>query len=271
MPIDWFTVGAQALNFAVLVWLMKRFLYGPILAAVDARGARVAAELANAEQKQVEAGRERDDYRHKNEALDQEREALIEAATQAADAEGVRLVKAAREAAEAEHAKLQQALRRQGEGLKEALAARAQQEVFSIARQVLTDLASASLEERVGEAFVLRVSELDAAAREQLGGALRAATEPALVRTAFDLPANQREAIRKALAETLSMDVALRFETSPNLVCGVELTANGQKVAWSVAEYLQSLSEGVDELLDEQGAAKSEAAPPEGAAVQHGA
>ena len=27
MLIDWFTVGAQALNFLILVWLMKRYLY----------------------------------------------------------------------------------------------------------------------------------------------------------------------------------------------------------------------------------------------------
>ena len=45
MPIDWFTVTAQALNFVVLVWLLKRFLYGPILRAVDAREQRVAAEV----------------------------------------------------------------------------------------------------------------------------------------------------------------------------------------------------------------------------------
>ena len=37
MLIDWFTVGAQALNFIILVWLLKRFLYKPILDAIDAR------------------------------------------------------------------------------------------------------------------------------------------------------------------------------------------------------------------------------------------
>ena len=30
MLIDWFTVGAQVLNFIILVWLMKRFLYQPV-------------------------------------------------------------------------------------------------------------------------------------------------------------------------------------------------------------------------------------------------
>ena len=42
MLIDWFTVGAQALNFLILVWLMKRFLYKPILHAIDAREKRIA-------------------------------------------------------------------------------------------------------------------------------------------------------------------------------------------------------------------------------------
>ena len=37
MLIDWFTVGAQVLNFLILVWLMKRFLYKPVLDAIDAR------------------------------------------------------------------------------------------------------------------------------------------------------------------------------------------------------------------------------------------
>ena len=35
MLIDWFTVGAQAVNFLILVWLLQRFLYQPVLAAID--------------------------------------------------------------------------------------------------------------------------------------------------------------------------------------------------------------------------------------------
>ncbi len=51
MLIDWFTVGAQALNFFILVWLMKRFLYKPILDAINAREMLVAKQLAEASAK----------------------------------------------------------------------------------------------------------------------------------------------------------------------------------------------------------------------------
>ena len=55
MLIDWFTVGAQIVNFLILVWLLKRFLYKPILDAIDAREKRIAAELADADTKKAEA------------------------------------------------------------------------------------------------------------------------------------------------------------------------------------------------------------------------
>jgi F-type H+-transporting ATPase subunit b len=56
-----------------------------------------------------------------------------------------------------------------------------------------------------------------------------------VVRSAFDLPADQRAAIQNALNETFSAEVRIRFETAPDLIGGIELTTNGQKVAWSIA------------------------------------
>jgi F-type H+-transporting ATPase subunit b len=72
------------------------------------------------------------------------------------------------------------------------------------------------------------------------------------VRSAFDLPAEQRAAIQNALNETFSAEIHVRFETAPDLISGIELTTNGQKVAWSIADYLASLEKGVGELLKEK-------------------
>ena len=65
MLLDWFTVGAQTLNFLVLVWLMKRVLYKPILDAIDAREKRIALALADAAAKKAEAQKERDEFQKK--------------------------------------------------------------------------------------------------------------------------------------------------------------------------------------------------------------
>ena len=252
MLIDWFTVGAQALNFIILVWLLKRFLYKPILNAVDAREKRIATELTDADAKKAEAQKERDEFQHKNEEFDQQRVTLMSKATGEANAERERLLDNARKAADALSTKRQETLQSDAHTLNEAIRRRTQQEVFAIARKVLTDLASTSLEDRMSEVFTRRLGAIDDKTKEGLAQALKTASEPALVRSAFDLPAEQRAAIQKALNETFSTEVPLRFEASPDLVSGIELTANGQKVAWSIAEYLVSLEKGVDELLKEK-------------------
>ncbi len=49
MKIDWFTLIAQVINFLILVWLLRRFLYKPILKAVDEREKKIASQLKDAE------------------------------------------------------------------------------------------------------------------------------------------------------------------------------------------------------------------------------
>jgi len=252
MLIDWFTVAAQAVNFLILVWLMKRYLYKPVLDAIDTREKRIAAELADANAKKAEAQKDRDEFQHKNEEFDHERAALLAKATDEAQAERQRLLDQARKAAEALSSKRRETLRNEERSLHQAISRRTQQEVFAIARKALTDLATVSLEERLGEVFTRRLREMDGKAKEALGEALKTASGPAMVRSTFDLPAEQCAAIQNALNETFSTEIHVRFETAPDLIGGIELTTNGQKVAWSIADYLASMEKSVGELLKEK-------------------
>ncbi|MFA7173464.1 MAG: F0F1 ATP synthase subunit B [Kiritimatiellia bacterium] len=270
MPFNWFTVGAQALNFLILVCLMKRFLYKPIRNAIDARENRIATELADADAQKAEAKKERDEFQHKNEEFDQQRAALLSKATEEAKAERQRLLDEARKDAVALRAKQQETLRNDAKGLNQAITRRTQQEVFAIARKALADLASTSLEERMCEVFTRRLREMDNKAKKVLAGALKTASEPALVRSAFELPAEQRAAIQNAMNETFSSDpstvlrasINIRFETAPEVISGIELTSNGQKIAWSIADYLTSLEKGIEELLKDKEKLEAKVDPP---------
>jgi len=250
MLIDWFTVAAQALNFLILVWLLKRFLHKPILNAIDTREKLIAKELADADAKKKEAQKEHEEFQKKNEEFDQQRAALLTKATDEAKAERERLLGEARKAADTLSAKRQESLIHDAQNLSQGISRLAQKEVFAITRKALTDLATTSLEERMGEVFDRRLRELNGNAKSLLGDALRKNSEPALIRSTFDLPAAQRAAIQNALNETFSAEIHIRFETAPDLVSGVELTSNGQKVGWSIADYLASLEKGVGDLLN---------------------
>ncbi|MFZ7127628.1 MAG: F0F1 ATP synthase subunit delta [Desulfobacterales bacterium] len=257
MLIDWFTIAAQALNFLILIWLMKRFLYKPILHAIDAREQRIAKELADAGEKMAEAQKEREAFKRKNKEFDLQRDALLSQATQEAEAERQRLLAEARQAVEVLHAKQRDAMEREQQILKDEITRRTREEVFAIARKTLTDLAGTSLEERISDVFRRRLRELDGEAKEGFARILKKSSDPVFVRSAFELPSEQRAAIQHALDETFSAEIHVLFETVPDVISGIELTANGRKVAWSIADYLTSLDKSVGELLNEPSESKS--------------
>ena len=260
MRIEWFTVGAQVLNFLILVWLLKRFLYKPILSAIDAREKRIAAELADAATKQAEAQQERDAFQRRNEEFDRQREDMLRQAQVEVEAERQHLLDDARQAADALRVKRQDAMNREQQSLNDEITRRTREEVFAIAQKTLTDLAGITLEARMSDVFTRRLRELEGEAKESLAKALTTSTEPALIRSAFDLPAEQRAAIQQALNETfpaapstpLRASVPLRFETDPDVISGIELIVNGRKVAWSIADHGVSLGKSVRDLLQEQ-------------------
>ena len=204
MLIDWFTVSAQVLNFLILVWLLKHFLYKPILHAIDAREQRIAKELADADTTKSEAEKEREKFHKKNEAFDRQREELMSKAKDEVKAERQRLLDEARQAADALRAKRQDALKREQQGLNDEITRRTREEVFAIARKTLTDLAGTSLEERMSDVLTRRLRELDGEAKRSLTTALKTLSDPVLVRSAFELPSEQRTAIQHALNETFS-------------------------------------------------------------------
>jgi F-type H+-transporting ATPase subunit b len=266
MLIDWFTVAAQVVNFLILVWLLKRFLYKPILRALDAREQQIALTLADADAKKAEAQQERDEFQHKNEAFDQQRTALLSQAADEAKAERERLLDQARQEANALRVERQEALQREQQHLNAEIARRTREEVFAIARKTLTDLAGISLEARMSEVFARRLQALDHETKDVFVAAVKTSSEPVLVRSAFELSAEQRAAIQTALDATLSAEIPIRFETVPEVIGGIELSAKGRKIAWSIADYLGSLEKSIGDLLEPPNPqAKTEPEPQSGA------
>jgi F-type H+-transporting ATPase subunit b len=246
--LDWFTVGAQALNFLILVWLLKRLLYRPILKAIDAREQRIGRELAHAAASQAEADKQRDEFVRKNDELNLQRAAMLTEATAAANAESQRLTGLARQAADSASADRQRGLQSDLLDLHQALRIHTQREVFAIAAQTLKDLATSDLNACMVDTFTHRIRDLDTQARAGLAEAIHDSAAPAVVRSAFELPPEQRAAIQNALNESFSTDMPLQFQTAPELVAGIELASNGHKVSWSIAGYLAALEQSVDEV-----------------------
>jgi F-type H+-transporting ATPase subunit b len=177
---------------------------------------------------------------------------MLNKATDEAAAERQRLFEQARKDADSLRVKQQESLRSEYQQLNEEFARRTQSEVFSIARKALADLAGESLEARMAEVFVQHLRALNSEEKAELAAMYKSPFQPVLVRSAFDLAPAQRTSIEGAVKETLAATASVRFDVVPDLINGIELVINGQKVAWSISDYLSSLEKDVNELLKVQ-------------------
>jgi len=249
MLIDWFTVVAQVVNFLILVWLMKRFLYQPILKALDAREKRISASLADADTKMAEALKEREAFTRKNAEFDRQRAELMYKAQDEAGKERNRLFEAVRKDADEFRDMLQGKLNGEYNNLRDSIRHRTRDEVFAIARKTLADLAGTTLEERMAEVFIVRLRGLSSEEKARLAAMQKAPDMTVVVRSAFELAPAQRAAIEAAISDSLAAKAPVQFEIVPGLIGGIELIMQGQKVAWSIADYLASLEKDAFELL----------------------
>ena len=259
MLIDWFTVIAQALNFLILVWLLKRFAYQPILQAINLREQRIAEQVAAAAAAEAAASAERETLGRRSAELDQHRAALLDQITQEAAATRSRLLEQVRQEADAQRTRLFAALGVEQAALKEDLGNKVHAAVMEILRRSMRDLAHAGLNEMMVGVFLERLGSLGEADRLLLGSAGTGAAPP-VVRSAFELTPETRARIQAAVAALPVAAAGVAFEAAADLICGIELQAAGHRLAWSVADYLDDLESGVDRILESQGGSPAAAA-----------
>lgn len=244
MLIDWLTVAAQIFNFLVLVFLLKHFLYKPLVSAVDEREKKIAGCLAEADAKSKEAETLVELERAR--ALEQERrrdEMLAEAKREAGQVREQMIQQARIEVRRLESEWREDLEQEQGAFLDE-LRRRSAKEITMAVRRALADLASSNLQHAAIEVLLEKLRSLDAAALNAL------ADGDLSVLTSGDLADDGRQQIREAIETRLGRPVPLRFVRASELGWGIELRGHGRRIGWNSETYAENLEERLREVLE---------------------
>lgn len=243
MHIDGWTLLLQAINFLILVWLLRRFLYRPVLAVIAERQAtteRVRSEAEAARQAAEAARRSLEDQRT---ALPAERDRLIAAARAEAETERDVLLEKAR--VEADHA-LEEARKRLSDERAQALEALQRHAVdlgTQLATRLLRDAPAGSLTRSLLDEACAAVEALSGDQRHALVDGI----DPVPVRLAMAAPLRESDTARtrERLAAAFGRPVALEPAEDPSLIAGVELHFAHSVVRRS---WKQTLAEAREEM-----------------------
>lgn len=237
MSIDWITVAAQLANFLVLLWLLKRFLYRPILDGIDAREREIAERMSEATHIRETAQATEADYQAQIALLRQGREGLMEESRQAAEAERNALLAEARtqialEQEEREKQRAEEALRYSRE-LHETGA----HILLSLTRKALTDLSDETLEQRIVSRAAAKSADLSERLKQAAGGQTNAK-----ITTQYALPQDLQNRLVSEFKQTLP-DCELTFHVDPEQSPGLNLRMGGAQLGWTVDSYMNGLEE----------------------------
>ncbi|MEZ4867499.1 MAG: hypothetical protein R3C14_39600 [Caldilineaceae bacterium] len=247
MSFDWFTFGAQLINFFILLLLLKRFLFTPIQRAMRQREEAIAARFQAAHEEAQAAAAVGERWREQHQAFEAKRAELLAEAEAAAVALRKQMVQTARTEVAALQERWYAALDHEQTEFLQALRQRLNEQLFVLTRRALIDLANAELEHQIFVIFLQRLQQLPADERIRLRATVQQPQSTVIIRTTWDLADDDRQALLMLLHELLDTQPDVQFRNTPELLCGVELQLSCHRIAWSLHHYLTELE---DHLAD---------------------
>ncbi|MDE1964770.1 MAG: hypothetical protein KGI42_12800 [Xanthomonadaceae bacterium] len=219
MTIDFWTLALQALNALVLIWLLSRVLYRPVVRVIAQRREATAKLLADAEAERDRARQATAAATAQQTELAAGRDAAMKAAQTDAEAARTRLLAAAQAEAEALRQQAQTERDKQLAAQRRADERRAATLAVDIAARLLDRLPASARIAGFLDDLVASLRALPDSQRQKLADP---ATPLALV-APRTLEASERDRCVQAIQQAIGRSAALQPAVDPNLIAGLEL------------------------------------------------
>jgi F-type H+-transporting ATPase subunit b len=243
MGLDWSTFLLEVVNFLILVWILKRFLYAPVRAAIERRRERVEAALAEADARRAEADRLREDYEARQQQWERERASARADLEQEMGAERARRLQ-----------ELEQELGRRreredtlDERRRDEAERRSEEAALTLAAgfaaKLLARVADQALEARLLALAVEDLASLSEDHRKALATAAREEATAPRVLSAYALNDVQRADLESALSRAAETEVRCRFAEDPELIAGIRIDAGALVMRANLRDELRYFAE----------------------------
>lgn len=241
MELSWTTFVLEAVNFLLLVWLLKRLFYAPVKRAIAERRATVQKMLQDAEHAQHEAGNLKSKYEGRLQEWEQEKERQREEFRKELNDERNRQLKAIESSVRMEQEKAEARERKRAAERRANDQKQAVKQALEFTSRLLADLATQELEGSIVDLTVKHIAS--GAARLSAGSGLKAQEAgPVTVRSAYPLTETRRNILTAALKQQLGDTLPVIFEVDKGLLAGLEIAAGSYVLRANLRDELEYFS-----------------------------
>ena len=222
MHIDWWTLALQTVNVLVLIWILARFFFRPVVDIVSKRQEQANKLLADAAAARQEAADDRADTDKARAEIGAERDRLIAEARKSAQIEKANLLAQSSQEIAKLHSEAEAAIVRDRIAAEQAIIARASELSVEIAQRLLGRLPSKLALSAFIDGLCQELRALSSEARASFTSAA-AANHVIEVVTAAPLSKEETAHVRDTLKAVFDSELPFEFRTDPALIAGIEL------------------------------------------------
>jgi F-type H+-transporting ATPase subunit b len=243
MELNWSTFALEIINFLVLVWILKRFLYKPVLEVIARRRAGIEKTLAEARALHEDAGKLQAQYEGRITAWEQERQRARNALASELENERARRMAELQNALDQVQQQTRIAEARRRKDTLQHLEETALAQGARFATRLLEQAAGTDVETRLVDLVIGDLGRLPAERAEALREHAGRLPEAILVSSAFPVDAERKQRLAQALAGIAGTQIPLRFEQDGELLAGVRITFGAWVLGANLREELQGFTE----------------------------
>ena len=243
MELDWSTFVLEVINFLILVWLLKRFLYQPVLNLIDKRRQKIGAELAQAAEKQAEARNLKQQFEARLADWEQEKRSAFDALEQQFARERSKRQHQLDDELAQQRQKHQARYQQQQTQWRSQAEAEALQQAGAFVARLLQGLAGPELDLRLQQLFIDQLAALPESALRELHAGWQEDTPSIEVVSATPLDATRQRAIRQALEQRFGLsDAHWRYDRDESLIAGLRVSIGGWMLQANLQDELRFFS-----------------------------
>lgn len=239
MLINWFTVLAQLINFLILIYLLKRFLYGPIIKAMDEREKKVSDTLKNAGKAEKEARDKTIEIEKEKDAFESAKENMMTEAREEVSNWRKKTIEDTRAEIEELREKWVNLLDQEKDTFIRGVRKTVISGIMKIGEKVLNDLAREDIEKQIITVFLEKLSEnsLDIVKNNE--------SSDLIIETGFPLDETMVRESRERVMKLLPNIKTVNFQVSGELGIGIRTKVGDNRVEWNLASYLKGFEKEI--------------------------
>ena len=252
MELDWVTFSLEIVNFLILIWILKHFLYKPVLKVIAQRQARINEILEQANAKQSEAEQLQSQYSNRLAEWEEEKKTARHKLDEEIDAMRTQRMQDLTEQLATERQKAEIIEQRKLEQQQTQVQINALYQGARFSSKLLSELASPELEKKLIELFIEQLQDLP----EQQQHTIRSNIDPASseigVSSAYGLTQSSQQFLETTLTKLVGKEITLKYRQDPQLIAGLRVSIGAFMLQANLRDELQSFARYADETHHDQ-------------------